>query len=316
METGAVVVAAGLSSRMKSFKPMLQLAGSTVIKTAISTLKSAGVSKIVVVTGRNAEELEKHISNLDVICIFNENFEETDMFYSACMGLKYIQHKTDRVFFLPADVPLFSRQSLFTMIGYMDVSNCSILTPLHNGKRGHPLLLKNSVISDLLVFKGEGGLRGAVDMFSGPKDMIELPDIGMTIDADKPEDYELLQQYAKSFVLSQPITCSVRVNLSRREVFFDNNVSDLLQRVSQTSSLSEACCSMGISYSSGWKMIKVAESQIGFPLLSSHTGGAYGGGSVLTEEGRELLETYCQFQQEVCQFSELNFHKYFSRYQK
>ena len=37
MKTGAVVLAAGLSSRMKSFKPMLPLAGSTVIKTAIST---------------------------------------------------------------------------------------------------------------------------------------------------------------------------------------------------------------------------------------------------------------------------------------
>ena len=51
METGAVVVAAGLSSRMKSFKPMLPLAGSTVIKTAISTLRAAGVTTIVVVTG-------------------------------------------------------------------------------------------------------------------------------------------------------------------------------------------------------------------------------------------------------------------------
>ncbi len=58
MRTGAVMVAAGMSSRMKSFKPMLQLAGSTVIKTAISTLKSAKVAGIVVVTGNNAEELK------------------------------------------------------------------------------------------------------------------------------------------------------------------------------------------------------------------------------------------------------------------
>ena len=69
MKTGAVVLAAGLSSRMKSFKPMLPLAGSTVIKTAISTLRAAGVTTIEVVTGKNAEALCKHLSEVDVECV-------------------------------------------------------------------------------------------------------------------------------------------------------------------------------------------------------------------------------------------------------
>lgn len=316
MKTGAVVVAAGLSSRMKSFKPMLQLAGSTIIRTAVSTLKSAGVSTVVVVTGNNAEELSRHLSKLDVICIYNENYDRTDMYYSARMGLNHIQGKTDRVFFLPADVPLFSRQSLFTMMGYMDCTGCSILIPSHNGKQGHPILLKNGVLPQLLYYEGQEGLKGAIGVFDGAKETIELPDMGMTIDADKPEDYQLLQKYAKSMVLSQPIACSIKISLHRKEPFFDDSVADLLQEVSQTASLSEACCNMGISYSTGWKIIKIAESHLEFPLLDSHAGGAYGGGSSLTEEARELLETYRRFKHEIDRFSELNFHKYFYRYQK
>lgn len=316
MKIGAVVAAAGMSSRMKSFKPMLELSGSTVIKTAISTLKSAGVSKIVVVTGNNSEQLTKHLSSLDVDCIFNEDYQKTDMFYSACMGMRYIKDKTDIIFFLPADVPLFSLQSLFTMIGFMNCSECSILTPTHNGKLGHPLLIKNDAIDELISYAGNEGLKGAVDSFTGKKSMIELPDIGMTIDADKPDDYELLQQYAKSIVLSQPITCTVQVSLNRKDKFFDDSAAELLYQISQTSSLSEACSKLGMSYSNGWKVIKIAECQLGFSLLDTHTGGAYGGGSCLTEEGIELLETYRNFKQELDQFSELKFHKYFSRYQK
>jgi len=316
MKTGAVLAAAGLSTRMKSFKPLLQLAGSTVIKTAVSTLRSAGVSKVVVVTGNNAEQLVKHLSKFDADYVHNENYAGTDMYYSACMGLHYIKEKTERVFFLPADVPLFSCQSLFMMMGYMDCSNCNIIIPTHNGKKGHPLLIKNSVISELLTYNGEEGLRGAIDAYTGAKETIELPDIGMTIDADKPEDYELLRQYAKSVTLSQPLTCSVNISLQRKKKFFDSSVANLLQKISQTTSLSEACQKTGVSYSSGWKMIKIAESQLGFPLLYSHAGGACGGGSSLTEKGKEFLETYRRFQQEVDQFSELNFHKFFSDYQK
>jgi molybdate transport system regulatory protein len=110
--------------------------------------------------------------------------------------------------------------------------------------------------------------------------------------------------------------CSVKVSLHQKETFFDDKTAALLQQVSQTGSLTRACYSMGISFSHGWKLIRVAESHLAFPLLDSHSGGAYGGGSSLTEEANELLGAYRRFKQEVVYFSELNFHKYFYRYQK
>ena len=58
---GAVIVAAGMSSRMHSFKPMLPLAGATVIRTLIGTLQKASIAPIIVVTGRNGRELTEHI---------------------------------------------------------------------------------------------------------------------------------------------------------------------------------------------------------------------------------------------------------------
>ncbi len=316
MKTAAVMVAAGLSSRMKSFKPMLQLAGSTVIKTALSTLKSAGVSVIVVVTGNNAQELEKHVEDPRVVCVHNRDYAATDMFHSASMGLSEARNRADRTFFLPADVPLFSKQSLLTMMGYMDYSNCDILVPTHKGKGGHPLLIKNAAIAELLAFGGEGGLRKAVQAYGGKREYIELPDMGTILDADRPEDYALLRKYAEYTSLEQPITCAVGVRFDRKEPFFGDDTAILLEHVSVNPSLSRACRAAGVSYSKGWKSIKIAESQFGFPILDSFIGGATGGGSNLTDEGKALLTTYRAFKTKVERFAEIEFHRHFSDYQK
>ena len=82
LRTGAVIVAAGHKSKNSVFKPLLPVGDSTAIRRIIITLKRAGVSPIVVVTGDKADELEKHISNLQVICLRNEQYAVAQMFSS------------------------------------------------------------------------------------------------------------------------------------------------------------------------------------------------------------------------------------------
>ena len=57
-KTGAVLVAAGLSSRMGEFKPMLPFGDSTIALHMVTMLKRLGVSPLVVVTGYRAGELD------------------------------------------------------------------------------------------------------------------------------------------------------------------------------------------------------------------------------------------------------------------
>jgi CTP:molybdopterin cytidylyltransferase MocA len=51
MKTGAVIVAAGMSSRMHDFKPLLKIGSITIVQRIIATLQQAGVDLIVLVTG-------------------------------------------------------------------------------------------------------------------------------------------------------------------------------------------------------------------------------------------------------------------------
>ena len=87
MTTGALIVAAGMSSRMGEFKPMLNIGSISIAQRVIATFQQAGVDKIVMVTGYNATQLERHLSGLGVIFLRNENYEHTQMFDSVRIGL-------------------------------------------------------------------------------------------------------------------------------------------------------------------------------------------------------------------------------------
>jgi len=316
MKTGAVIVAAGLSSRMKSFKPLLQLGGSTVIRTVIETLQSAGVSPIVVVTGRDAAALQRHLQSLSVHCVHNADYASTDMFYSAKMGMLHIQSLCDRFFFLPADIPLFSKRSLLTMMGYFDYSGCQLLLPSYKGQEGHPVLIDQELIGELLMFTGAGGLRGAMDHLNCQKEILDLLDAGTTMDADKPEEYQQLKRYAAMMSQKDPLNIQVDVLISRKEPFFSTQIAQLMQDVARSQSLRQACAMNHISYSKGWKWIKIAESQLGFALLNSQQGGKQGGQSNLTPEGIRFLRVYIEFIQNLERRAESLFRDTFQIYLK
>lgn len=309
--TGAVIVAAGMSSRMKSFKPMLPLAGATIIRTIIGTLQKAGVSPVLVVTGRNSRALSEHIADLPVETIENIDYAKTDMFFSACLGLKAIANRCERVFFLPGDVPLFSRYSLNAMNEYMDAHACDILIPAYYGRQGHPVLIKTAAVEELTSFQGPGGLRAAIKNYGGKKEKIALPDRGLILDADNPEDYRRLTEYSADAMSAAPLTCSASITLNKNAGFFDGELAALLELAHKYGSLTKACKQAGISYSNGWKRIKFAEQQLGFVLLQSSRGGAGGGGSGLTQRGKAFLKAYRKLSKSVDRYCQKQFNKYF-----
>lgn len=81
MKYGAVIVAAGMSSRMGIFKPLMKIQGVSMIRHVIHTFQQMGVQEIVVVTGHNAELLEAEVAECNVTCIRNEAYKTTEMFW-------------------------------------------------------------------------------------------------------------------------------------------------------------------------------------------------------------------------------------------
>lgn len=293
MRTGAVVIAAGHKSSVSSFAPMLPVGDSTVIRRIIITLKRSGVDPVVVVTGKYGDEVEKHISGLRVICLRNQDYGNTQMFGSICKGLNYIEDLCGRVFILPAKFPMFLMQTIQCMLESEALAVC----PVFEGKRGHPVLVSSKIIGKLLVYKGDRGLGGALrqaDMDRCTQE-IQVEDQGIIFSVETDEDrtqggldYERLDIFPQ-----------IQLTLERDEGFFGPSMAQFLTLIGHTGSMQTACRQMHMSYTKGWRILKAAEKQLGYPLLITQSGGAEGGSSQLTPKARDFLARFLKMEKEL-----------------
>ncbi len=111
-----------------------------------------------------------------------------------------------------------------------------------------------------------------------------------------------------------PLHFSMQLRLSKELTFFGPGVAQLLTLVEETGSLNSAAGRMGMAYSKAWKIIKKAEQQLGFPLLTRTIGGKSGGGSSLTEECKSFLERYLTLQKAANEVTDGLFRELFSTY--
>ena len=303
MTDAALIVAAGMSSRMGDFKPMLNIGSISIAQRVVATFQQAGVEKIVMITGYNAIQLEKHLSGLGIVFLRNEEYRTTQMFDSVCIGLHYLQDKCDRILFTPVDIPLFTAATVKALLE----SDAELACPAVGEETGHPTLIAASLFSSILSDPGDQGLRGALDRCGAKLQRIPVEDRGVLHDADTPEDFQALLKYHNRQLI-RPV---LQVSLSKEKVFFDSRAAMLLRLIDETRSVRMACQRMQMSYSSGWNVIRTLEDQLGKTLVQRSQGGAGGGKSSLTEDGKELLSQYEAYSAALREDAQNRFEEFF-----
>ena len=304
MTNAALIVAAGMSSRMGDFKPLLNIGSISIAQRVVATFRQAGLDKIVMITGYNAPLLERHLSGNGVVFLRNEDYRTTQMFDSVRIGLRYLRDKCDRVLFTPVDIPLFTAATVRALLE----TEAPLACPAVDGETGHPTLIAASLFDRILADKGDLGLRGALDRCGAEMTLLPVEDRGVLHDADTPEDYKALLKYHNE-QLVRPV---LSVELAREKVFFDGRAAMLLRLIDETQSVRLACQRMQMSYSSGWNVIRTLESQLSRTLIRRSQGGAGGGRSSLTGDGKLLLERYDAFSEALRDQAAALFDDYFA----
>ncbi|MBM6914960.1 NTP transferase domain-containing protein [Gemmiger formicilis] len=310
--TGALILAAGLSSRMGRFKPLLPLGESTFIDHLIHTMHDAGVKLVVVVTGWHAYELEEHFAGRDdVILVHNPDFAHTHMFYSIQLGLAALQGKCDKLLFSPADVPLASCRTMERLLACKAPFAC----PLSGGKTGHPAMLDAQLIAPLLAMPSGENMRSALTQLQVRPVHVVVDDPAVCMDADTPESYgELLGYYSRAYGAPRTLRLDLTLTVLAESLVFDETTIRFLELVEACGSMQNACRGMHISYSTAWRRIVAAEEVLGFALLERESGGAQGGRSRLTPQGHDLLTRCKAMQRELLASANEIFQRYFADY--
>jgi molybdate transport system regulatory protein len=94
--------------------------------------------------------------------------------------------------------------------------------------------------------------------------------------------------------------------------FFGDGPARLLRAIEEYGSLRTAALSMDMAYTKATKLIKNAETALGFALTIRTTGGKTGGGSQLTPKGKEWLTRYENYRNACIQANQQLYLEFFS----
>lgn len=194
----AIILAAGYSSRMGAFKPLLPFAGTTVLERSITLFRAAGIADIRVVIGHRADDLLPLLARLQVRPLFNAQYA-AGMFSSVVTAAASLEAESEAFLLLPVDFPLLRPESVASLLRAWQRGEGRILYPTCRGRRGHPLLLATSYREAILLWPGDGGLRALLQQHQEDAVNIETGDEGILLDMDTPEDYARLRDAKVTF---------------------------------------------------------------------------------------------------------------------
>jgi molybdenum cofactor cytidylyltransferase len=203
----AVVLAGGLSSRMKQFKPLLPLGEGTVADRVITTFLSAGVD-VFLVAGYRHDDIAAGIKKRDITIVYNPDYEK-GMFSSIQAGVRRLQPAHKAFFMLPVDIPLVRPATIRQLTAAAAQNPERIIYPTFAGKRGHPPLIPSRLIPDILGWQMNGGLKAVLEGQEKLAREVPVADSNILFDIDTPEDYRSLLERFKRYEVPTDEECDV-----------------------------------------------------------------------------------------------------------
>lgn len=194
MRIGAIILAAGFSSRMGQLKALLPIGGHTMLERVLMLFKSVGIKDIIVVSGHEHEQIEAMLSGAEVQSLYNPLFTQ-GMFSSVQTGVACLEKEVEGFFILPVDIPLLQVDTILALLTAFQAAGPEIiLHPCFKGKRGHPPLISAALAGAILHWDGAEGLRGFFRQYEGEQLNIEVNDEFILFDIDTPEDYRRITE--------------------------------------------------------------------------------------------------------------------------
>ncbi|WP_022667340.1 DVU_1551 family NTP transferase [Desulfospira joergensenii] len=190
----AVIPAAGLSSRMHRYKPLLKLGDSTMAKQVITLFQQSKIKDIIVVTGHNREKIEPLILGTGARPVFNPDYKAGGMLSSIQAGVRALPDPCTGFFLLPVDIPSIRPPTVRKLIESFSQNPDRIIIPEFDSKPGHPPLIPGWVIPKILSLDPGSNLGRLLSALGSRQKKTRVHDRGILMDADTPEAYNLVRK--------------------------------------------------------------------------------------------------------------------------
>ncbi|HEU4767029.1 MAG TPA: nucleotidyltransferase family protein [Pyrinomonadaceae bacterium] len=192
VNVGAVILAAGSSSRMGTPKQTLQFQGNSLLRRATVAALDAACRPVVVVTGANAELCRRELDGLDVREALNPHWE-TGMASSIRTGMECLislEPDIAAVVLLLCDQPHVTSDVVSNLVAAHHATGKRVIASAYGGSFGVPALFSRTLFNELTQLKGMSGAKEIIKRHASEAHF--LPFQEGDVDVDTPDDFSRL----------------------------------------------------------------------------------------------------------------------------
>jgi molybdenum cofactor cytidylyltransferase len=201
----AVVLAAGMSTRMGRNKLLLRFRDKPLVMHAVDTLLASKVGEIIVVLGHESEkvwdQLEDYAGQVPVgaqrnrVRLVNNPDYRDGLSTSVRTGIQAVSPEARAIIIYLADQPLLEPGDVDRIIAAFAAAKAedkTIVVPFFKGERGNPVILDASLRDSILGIVGDVGCKGVIKRFPEKVYAVEMENDHVVRDVDDVQAYERL----------------------------------------------------------------------------------------------------------------------------
>lgn len=185
----ALVLAAGLSTRMGRLKQLLPYGERTVIEQVVAVLLSCSIDEIIVVLGHRDSEIRAALAPYPVRVTFNSRYQE-EMLTSIQRGWSQVSRQSDGVMHVLGDQPHLPPSIVEQLIAAFRADKAGIFIPSFNNRRGHPILIPACFRDEIAALPVDATMRDFMRAHVADIHHLTVTSDAILRDMDTPADYQ------------------------------------------------------------------------------------------------------------------------------
>lgn len=184
-QLGAILLAAGKSSRLGQPKQLLEVGGEPLVVRQAKLLLELGAASVVVVAGSDHEKISGLLSTLPVRCVQNPD-SVRGMGTSLACGVRAMPERARAALVLLCDQWRLTPGDLQSLVDAWSQDPLSAVLASFDGTRGPPAILPRAMFERLTRLTGDSGAKNILKRWKGP--VRTLPMERAAADVDIAED--------------------------------------------------------------------------------------------------------------------------------
>jgi molybdenum cofactor cytidylyltransferase len=177
----AIVLAAGESKRFGQPKQLLLL------DRVLENVREARLDDVIVVLGAHAAEVLRDVDLQGTRIVINENYGD-GMSSSIQAGLRALHHGAEAAMIILGDQPYVRSGTMKLLVNEFRRVRPDALVPVHDGKRGNPVIIAAALFPALMELRGDTGFRAIAARFRIAE--LAVDDDGILRDVDTAKDLQ------------------------------------------------------------------------------------------------------------------------------